>query len=175
MQRARELDPLSLIIQVDNGVFLYFSRQYDRAIAQFRAVLDLDPDFPRAHIISYAYVQQGRFADALADIKSWRRIDTNYFVESEEAYVYGCQGQLEQARRALEKLQMLDHHQAIDPFIFVGPYIGLGYKDGAFVWLDKSVTAHSPGVTALKVDPLYDPLRADPRFQQLLRRVGLAQ
>lgn len=175
MQRARELDPLSLIIQVDNGVFLYFSRQYHRAIAQFRAVLDLDPDFPRAHIIAYAYVQQGLFADALADVESWRLIDTNYFVESEAAYVYGRNGQLVQARRALEELQLLSRRQPIDPFVFVGPYIGLGDKDGAFAWLDKSIVAHSPGPTALKVDPIYDPLRADPRFQQLLRRVGLAQ
>lgn len=175
MPRARELDPLSLIIQTDNGVFLYFSRQYDRAIEQFRAVLDLDPDFPRAHIIAYAYVQQGRLADALADIESWRRIDTNYFVESEGAYVYGRHGQTVQARRALEKLHLLNRREPIDPFVFIGPYIGMGDKDEAFVWLDKSVAAHSPGLTALKVDPIYDPLRADPRFQQLLRRVGLAQ
>jgi TolB-like protein/DNA-binding winged helix-turn-helix (wHTH) protein/Tfp pilus assembly protein PilF len=177
MQRARELDPLSLIMQADNGVFLYFSRQYDRAIQQFRAVLDLDPNSPRAHTISLAYAQQGRFADALADIQTWRRIDAGYWpwIYSEEAYVYGRQGNREQARRTLDKLQRFNRRQPIDPFILVSPYIGLGDTDRALAALEKSVAAHSPGVTALKVDPVYDSLRGDSRFQLLLHRIGLAQ
>jgi TolB-like protein/DNA-binding winged helix-turn-helix (wHTH) protein/Tfp pilus assembly protein PilF len=175
LQRARKLDPLSLIIQADTGAVLYFSRQYDRAVEQFRAVLDLDPDFPRAHMITYAYVQQGRFTDALATIESWRHVDTTYGIESAAVYVYGRQGQRVQARRALEKLQLLNRRQPIDPFAFVPPYIGLGDTGQALAALEKSVTAHSPGLTALKVDPIYDPLRGDPRFQLLLRRVGLEQ
>ena len=77
MQRARQLDPLSFIMQLDDAVFLYYSRQYGRAIEQFRAVLTSEPDFARAHLICYAYVQQGRFAEALADIESWRRVDVD--------------------------------------------------------------------------------------------------
>ena len=69
MRRAIQLDPLSLIIQADNGVFLYYSRQYEPAIAQFRAVLEMEPNFPRANIIAFAYVQEGRYADALADLE----------------------------------------------------------------------------------------------------------
>jgi adenylate cyclase len=59
--------------------------------------------------------------------------------------------------------------------IFVTPYIGVGDNDKAFEWLEKSFAAHSPGLVALKVDPVFDPLRSDPRFDSLLRRVGLAQ
>jgi tetratricopeptide (TPR) repeat protein len=176
MQRARQLDPLSMIIQSDNGVFLYFSRQYDSAIAQFHAVLEMEPNFPRANIIAFAYVQEGRFADALADLESWHRVGNDMFwFWSLQAYVYGRASQPVPARRALANLYQLHRRHPIDPFAFVAPYIGLSDKDQAFAWLDKSVTAHSPGLTALKVDPIYDSLRSDPRFQELLRRVGLAQ
>jgi TolB-like protein/DNA-binding winged helix-turn-helix (wHTH) protein/Tfp pilus assembly protein PilF len=174
MQRARQLDPLSLIIQTDNAAILYFSRQYDPAIVQFRAVLEMEPNFPRANMLAYAYVQEGRFADALADVENWSRVDNSYWPWAVGAYVYGRAGQPAQARRALEKLQLLNRRQ-IDPFVFVSPYIGLGDKDRALAWLDKAVAGHSPGLTALKVDPIYDPLRNDPRFQEFLRRVGLAQ
>ncbi len=174
MQLARELDPLSLIMQADNAVIFYYARQYDRAIQQFRAILDLDPDFTRAHIVAYAYVQQGRFADALADIERWRRMDAVYWIDAEEAYVYGRQGKLDQARRLLTKLELLNRRQPLDPFVFVGPYLGFGDTDGALATLETSVTAHSPGLTALKVDPIYDPLRPAPRFQTLLHRLGLS-
>ena len=176
MRRAIQLDPLSLIIHADNGAILYFSRQYDPAVAQFRAVLEMEPNFPRANMVGFAHAQKGQFADALADIESWLRVGNNpVWVLSLQAYVYGLSGQQGQARHAVEKLELLNRHHQIDPFAFVGPYIGLGDKDQAFVWLDKSVTAHAPGLTALKVDPIYDPLRSDPRFQPILRRLGLAQ
>jgi len=176
MRRAIQLDPLSLIIQADNGVFLYYSRQYEPAIAQFRAVLEMEPNFPRANIIAFAYVQEGRFADALADLEIWHPIGNNAFwLWNVQAYVYGRASQPVPAHRALATLQRLNRRQPIDPFAFVAPYIGLGDNDQAFAWLDKSLAAHSPGLTALKVDPIYDPLRSDPRFQPVLRRVGLAQ
>ncbi|MGB9243828.1 MAG: winged helix-turn-helix domain-containing protein [Candidatus Acidiferrales bacterium] len=176
MRRAIQLDPLSLIIQADNGVFLYYSRQYEPAIAQFRAVLEMEPNFPRANTIALAYVQEGRFADALADLESWHPVGNNAFwLSNLQAYVYGRASQPVRARRELANLQQLNRRQPIDPFAFVAPYIGLDNNDRAFAWLDKSVAAHSPGLTALKVDPVYDPLRSDSRFQPVLRRVGLAQ
>ncbi len=175
MKRALQLDPLSLIIQTDNGVILYFSRQYDAAIKQLRAVLEMEPNFPRAHMLAYAYVQEGQFADALADVENWRRVDNTYRIEPVEAYVYGRAGQDTQAQHDVEKLELLNRRRQIDPFFFIGPYIGLGDKNQAFAWLDKSVAARSPSLTALKVDPTYDPLRSDPRFRAILQRVGLAQ
>lgn len=178
IERARQLDPLSLIIQADNGAILFFSRQYDRSIEQFRAVLELEPKFPRAHMIDFAYVQDGRFADALADIEAWRRVEDasySHWTWATQAYVYGRAGQPVQAHRALEKLESISRRQRIDLFAFVVASVGIGDKDQAFAWLEKSVADHSPGLTAIKVDPIYDPLRSDPRFQELVRRVGLAQ
>ena len=175
IERARQLDPLSLIIATDNGAILYFSRQYDRAIKQFRAVLDMEPNFPRAHLLIFAYVQKGLFADALADIEKWRRIDNAPGSWAIEAYVYGRSGQQVEARRSLEKLQQLNRRRQMDPAAFALAYVGMDNKDEAFAWLQKAYLEHSNALTALKVDPIYDPLRSDARFQELLRRVGLPQ
>jgi TolB-like protein/DNA-binding winged helix-turn-helix (wHTH) protein/Tfp pilus assembly protein PilF len=175
IQRARQLDPLSLIIQTDNAVFLYYSRQYDPAIAQFRAILEMEPNFPRVHILESAYVQKGQFAEALADVENWRRFDPDAFWgRTMEAYINARAGRPAQARRILDKLQSRESGP-IDPLALVAPYIALGDKDRAFMWLDRAVAVHSPGLTALGVDPTYDPLRSEPRFQALLVRVGLAK
>jgi len=172
-ERARQLDPLSLIIATDNGAILYFSRQYDRAIQQFRAVLDMEPNFPRAHLLVFAYVQKGMFADALADIEKWRRIDNVPGSWAIEAYVYGRSGQRVEARRALEKWQQLNRRRQMDPAATALAYVGMGNKDEAFAWLQRAYSERSNALTALNVDPIYDPLRSDPRFQALLRRIGL--
>ncbi len=175
-ERARELDPLSLIIATDNGAIFYFSRQYDKAIEQFRTVRDMEPNFPRSSIINYAYAQKGMFAAILSDIEESRRsaCDTP-FVCSELAYVYGRMGQQEQARNALSRLQQLHRRQPLDPVVFVIASVGMGDNESAMVWLQKALAQRSNVMTTLKVDPLYDPLRSDPRFQKLLSRVGLAE
>jgi len=177
MRRARQLDPLSLIIQTDDAVGLYYARQYDRAIAQFRAVQAVEPHFARVHLVSFAYAQQGRYSEALADIDAWRHQENPHLVWiwSQETYVYGSAGQKDQAQHSLEELRRYSRTHVLVPMIFVTPYIGVGDNDKAFEWLEKSFAAHSPGLVALKVDPVFDPLRSDPRFDSLLRRVGLAQ
>ncbi|MHB8541011.1 MAG: tetratricopeptide repeat protein [Candidatus Acidiferrales bacterium] len=176
-ERARQLDPLSLIITTDHGAILYYSRQYDRAIEQFRTVLDMDPSFPRAHgLVVLAYVQQKRFADALADIEKWRRTDNSPAIWAVEAYVYGRSGEQVQARRALAKFQQLNRPGRVDPTAFLAlAYAGMGDKEKLFTCLQKAFLERSNSLTALKVDPIYDPFRSDPRFQALLARVGLAQ
>jgi TolB-like protein/Tfp pilus assembly protein PilF len=175
-ERARQLDPLSLIIATDNGAILYYSRQYDRAIEQFRAVLEMEPSFPRAHFVLYAYVQKGRFADALADIENWRRTDDAPLTWAEEAYVYGRWGQPEHARRALKKFEELRQERHLDPGQgLLSAYLGMGDKDRVFAVLEKACAERSNVLATLRVEPNYDTLRSDPRFQDLLRRVGLAQ
>ena len=174
-ERARQLDPLSLIIAADNGAILYFSRQYDRAIEQFHTVLEMEPGFPRAHLVLYAYVEKGMYAEAVADIEKRAEPDDVPWKWATLAYVYGRSGQPVQARHALAKLEQLYRRQPMDPAAMLSAYVGMGNNDQAFAWLEKAYTQHSSGLTTLKVDPGYDPLRNDPRFQDLLRRVGLAQ
>jgi len=172
-ERARQLDPLSLIIAADNGAILYYSRQYDRAIAQCSAVRELDPGFPRASIIFEAYVQKGMFADAEAYLEKCP--DDVPWCMSNWAYTYGRAGKQAQAEKELRKLLASNQREPIDPMVIVPAYLGTGNKDQAIAWLEKAFAQHSNGLTGLKVDPLYDPLRGDPRFQDLLRRVGLAE
>jgi TolB-like protein/DNA-binding winged helix-turn-helix (wHTH) protein/Tfp pilus assembly protein PilF len=175
-ERARQLDPLSLIIATDHGVILFYKRQYDRAIQQFRAVLEMDPSFPHAGLIRQAYVQKGMFAEVLAEIETSRRLyrDGPWFW-SEEAYVYGRLGQHAQARLAMAKLEAWNRLQRLDPSVFVRAHLGAGDNDQAFADLEEAYAEHSNLMTTLLVDPIFDPLRGDPRFQDLLRRVGLAE
>jgi TolB-like protein/DNA-binding winged helix-turn-helix (wHTH) protein/Tfp pilus assembly protein PilF len=174
-ERARQLDPLSLIIATDNAAILYYSRQYDRAIERFRAVREMDPSFSHAGMIRGAYAQEGMFADVLAEIKKERRLlGDGPWSWSEQAYILGRTGQRVRARRALAKLEQWNQRQPVDPALFAYAHIGMGNKDEAFVWLEKAYAQHSNAMSSLKVNPIYDPLRGDPRFQDLLRRVGLA-
>jgi TolB-like protein/DNA-binding winged helix-turn-helix (wHTH) protein/Tfp pilus assembly protein PilF len=174
-ERARRLDPLSLIIATDHGAILYFSRQYDRAIEQFRAVLEMDPVFPRANMIVYAYVQKGQFAEALAHIENLRRLFKNEqpWTWVAEAYVYGHSGQQAQASHALEKFKQLDPRWQIDPSL-PQAYAVMNRKDEAIALLQQAGSEHSSIVLPLKADPNFDPLRSDPHFQELLRRMGFA-
>jgi TolB-like protein/DNA-binding winged helix-turn-helix (wHTH) protein len=173
-ERARQLDPLSLIIATDNGMILYYSRQYDRAIAQFTAVREMDPGVERAGIIFEVYVRKGMYAEAEAYMEKQLPGDSPWEF-SNRAYTYGRAGDRAKAERALTKLLDLNRRQALDPMVLVPAYIGMGNNDQAIAWLEKGYAQRSNSLTGLKVDPIYDPLRGDPRFQDLLRRVGLAQ
>jgi TolB-like protein/DNA-binding winged helix-turn-helix (wHTH) protein/Tfp pilus assembly protein PilF len=175
IESARKLDPLSLIVAADYGAILYFSRQYDRAIEQFRAVLEMEPNFPRAHMLVWAYAQKGQFADALADLEAWRSPDNLAWTWAMEAYLAGMSGDRARAKLAFEQLQRMEALQPLDSLSLAITYIGMGDNEKALARLEKAYLEHSSSLSALKVDPTYDPLRADPRFQELLRRLGLAK
>ncbi|HEX9222198.1 MAG TPA: winged helix-turn-helix domain-containing protein [Candidatus Acidoferrales bacterium] len=175
-ERARQLDPLSLIIATDNGAILYNARQYDRAIEQFRAVLRKDPYFERAGIVTLSFVEKGMFAEALANTEKWRRVfGEGPWYWSIRTYIYGRAGRQERARRELEKLEQLDRRQQLDPVNMLWAHLGVGDKEEALADLEKAYSEHFSILTTLKVEPAFDPLRSDPRFADLLRRVGLAQ
>ena len=172
---ARQLDPLSLIIATDNGAILYFSRQYDRAIEQFRYVLDLDPNFPRAGIINAAYIQKGMYANALAGMEKPPQVERAGWYWATLAYIYGRSGQHAKAQEALEQILKVNRQRQVDAEYLVQAYMGVGDYDQALTWLEWAAS-HQPNVlTSMKVEPIYDPLRSNPRFQNLLRRVGLAE
>src|SRR6266481_3388179 len=175
-ERARQLDPLSLIIAADNGAILYYSRQYDRAIEQCHTVLRKDPKFGRADgLLTFAYVEKAMFAQALANTEMLRRLyGEGPWYWSSLAYIYGRAGQPERARHELEKLEEVSRHEQFDPVIMLWAHLGMGDKEEALADLEKTYSGHFGILTTLKVEPGFDPLRSDPRFQDLLRRVGLA-
>ena len=172
-QRAQQLDPLSLIIAADNGAILYFSRKYDAAIEKWRSVQDMDPGFLRAHLIEGAYVEKAMFAEALAENEKATSADAPYW--SWCAYIHGRARQTTEARRAIHELLQIDKSSPVDPMSVAQAFAGLGDKDQALAWLEKAYTRHSNELTALKVNPAYDFLRGDRRFEDLLRRVGLEE
>lgn len=172
-ERAHQLDPLSLIIAADNGAILYFSRRYDAAIEKWRSVQDMDPGFLRAHLIVGAYVEKGMFAEALADNEKSRPTIPNDAYWSWRAYIYGRAGQRAEAHLAIHELLEIEKSQPVDSMAFAQALAGMGDKGQALARLEKAYARRSNGLTSLKVDPAFDLLRGDPRFQDLLRRVGL--
>jgi TolB-like protein/DNA-binding winged helix-turn-helix (wHTH) protein len=175
MQHALQLDPLSLIMKADLGVFYYFARQYDRAIAQLHEVIEMEPSFSRAHMIVFPYLETGRADEALADIEARKKAGVNFWLLSTEGQVYARTNRIELAQRALEEAKKSAPKESTDPMAFVGAYVALKDDNRAISYLNEAVAKHSPGLTSLKVDPMFDPLRSDARFQAILSRVGLGR
>jgi TolB-like protein/DNA-binding winged helix-turn-helix (wHTH) protein/tetratricopeptide (TPR) repeat protein len=172
-ERARELDPLSLIIASDNGMIYYYSRQYGRAEAKLNAVLEMDPTFPRAHSVSDVYIVNGQFDQALADIEKCKPLFGMNRYWSEMAFMLGRSGHTAESTHAVEELERLDRRQPQDPAAIAWAWAGAKDRDHTLLWLNKAYAQRSNAMTALKVEPGYDFLRDDPRFQNLIHGVGL--
>lgn len=173
MKRAAELDPLSLIISTDMGELFFLARQYDKAIEQLRKVLEMDPNFTPAHFwLAFAYAQKGMDGEAIAETQKMRQLDDTAWTLMTYGYVHAVAGQRGEAQKALAELKQRVRREYIDPASIAAIYIGLGEKEEAFAWLEKEYEEHSIGLTSLKVNPIYDILRSDLRFTDLMRRVG---
>jgi TolB-like protein/DNA-binding winged helix-turn-helix (wHTH) protein/Tfp pilus assembly protein PilF len=169
---ARQIDPLSLIIATDRGVILLYSHQTERAIEQLTALREMDPAFLHNRVIEDAYLQLGMPEKVRSDVEGWPVEDSTWYW-SEMAYFEGRAGRPKQAKRALERLLDLSRRQLLDPIVLVPAYLGNGNRDAAIASLQEAYRQHSNGLTSLKVNPYYDVLRSDPRFQDLQKRVGL--
>jgi TolB-like protein/Tfp pilus assembly protein PilF/DNA-binding winged helix-turn-helix (wHTH) protein len=172
IERARELDPFSLIVLTDRAVILYYARRYDESIRQFQEVLARDPKFPRASMIVLPYAQLGRYQDAFAYLDRPTKMLQSFDLAF-RAYLYGRAGDIPASKRFTRRLESsVDIHQRdVGPLLFA--YLGVGDNDKAFMQLERGLTQHSTVLTSLKVNPIYDPLRNDPRFKELLQRVRL--
>ena len=174
-EKARRLDPLSMIIAADHATILYYARQYDRAVAQSRAVLNMDPKAPRAaSVLIYSYVRQQKFAEAQEFIEQHDATLGSRWLPVLEAIVYGYWGRTSEAQKALTRVEQSawKHEERISVLLQV--YSAVGQRDATIALLQEAVVDHSNAVTAIKVDPMYDPLRNDSRFQDVLLRAGLA-
>ena len=175
IERARQLDPLSLIIASDKGSILYYARRYDDSIAQFKSVLEMEPKFPRGRLIVAPYIEKGRYSEALAVMEKWGPSEDDAWDLMMHAYVYHRAGSQVKALGALKKLERLTQARELDAAPLLSAYVVMEDKAKSYEWLDKAFAEHSNAVSSLKVNPLYDPLRGDPQFQQYLKRAGFTQ
>jgi TolB-like protein/DNA-binding winged helix-turn-helix (wHTH) protein len=172
--RARTLDPLSPIVTADRGVILYFDHQYAQASKAFLSALEMDPQLGRSHVIVLAYVETGRFADALEHIRQWRVADPGPWTWAAEAYVDGRSGERAKADSAIREMHEESRGATFDlqPLEALA-YAGLKDKDHVLEALEAGFNEHSSMLNELNVGPQYDFLRDDPRFRELVHRVGL--
>jgi len=175
IQRAQQLDPLSLAIGRDLGRAFRSRRQPERAIEQFRKVLELDPSFPSGYVhLGMAYEDQGSYQEALAAFLKARALPgSNPLTTGALGHCYAASGQPEEARKLLKELEGLARQRYVSAISRALIYIGLGEKDGAFQWLEKACQEHDPWLGWLNADPIFDRLRADSRFPNLLKKVRL--
>jgi tetratricopeptide (TPR) repeat protein len=176
VQHSVDLDPLSPRFNYFRGRLLFFMRQYDRAIDQFRQTLEIDPNYLPAHEdLGAVYEQKGMHEEAVAEfVKALILRSASQQAKSFER-TYAASG-FETAIRTLAQDQLttlnerVKHGEYVGAWEYARTYTRLGDKEHAFVWLDKAVQERNGFVLVFKLDPVYDKLRTDPRFADLLRR-----
>ncbi len=179
-KRAQELDPYSAVIQTDAGLVLYFTRNYDLAKTRLDKALELDPTFVIANIpLGGVYIQQKKFPEA---INTFSMLSTaSAFVMSKAhpipiaglAHVYGITGRKDDALTMLELLEEKSKEEYVSPYWMSIVYLGIGNKDETFHWLEKAYNEKDGSIIFLKVEPLFESLHQDPRFKELLEKIGL--
>jgi TolB-like protein/tetratricopeptide (TPR) repeat protein/DNA-binding winged helix-turn-helix (wHTH) protein len=173
-QRARELDPLSSIINTWVGSRYYFARKYDIAIDQYRNVVELDPRFVPAHLaLGQAYEQTKMFREAIGELE--RAVDLSggspVYVAS-LAHAYGVTGRRSDSLRLIDELKKQASRRYVASFDMAIAWLGRGDEERALASLQKALEERSPRLLFLEVEPRFDPLRSDARFQALIKRVG---
>jgi TolB-like protein/Tfp pilus assembly protein PilF len=175
MKRAQEMDPLSLIINADLGRTFYFARDYDQSLKQLRKTIEMDPNFGIAHVfLGQVYVQKQMFEEAISEFQLGITLSSgSTYARARSGHTYAVAGQRGEAQRELNRLKDLSEQEYVSPHDIAVIHVGLGEKEQAFAWLERAYENRSSWLVYLKVEPALDPLRSDPRFADLLRRMNL--
>jgi serine/threonine protein kinase/Tfp pilus assembly protein PilF len=173
LKRAQMLDPLSYIINVNMGRALYYSRQYDQAIEQLKKTVELNPESFYAHsVLVRAYEQAKRYNEALAQLQAIRDPYSQAKYDGALAYTYAVSGRQEEARAILGRL-IAEPPEYFVELDIADIYVALGENERAFEWLERAYGAHLDWLIYINAEPRADPIRSDPRFANLLRRMKL--
>ena len=176
VKRAQESDPLSLGINANVGLVFYWARQYEQAVEQLEKTIELDPNFGLAHIyLAHPLIQQGRYNEAIAAIKkSMERTQLMPLAISKLGYAYSLRGDRARARRALMEAEARFQELGLPSTVLAEIHAGLGDREKFFECLYKGYEERSPLLAWLKIYPEHDAMRSDGRYDELLRRMGLA-
>jgi eukaryotic-like serine/threonine-protein kinase len=179
LKRTLEIDPLSIRANMQWGFNFYLARQYEQAIGPAQKALELDPNFIPGHVIlCLAYLQQSKYQQGIAEVgKAVAAFPNSTDALSVLGYAYAVAGRRTDAQSVLDKLNIVSKQRYVPPGSTAAIYAALGEKDQAFEWLekayeDRSILTVGP-FAFVKLQPAFDPLRSDPRFADLLRRMNL--
>ncbi|MGH9850766.1 MAG: winged helix-turn-helix domain-containing protein [Blastocatellia bacterium] len=173
-KQAQELDPLSLANNTQVAASLMFARRYDQAIEQYRKTLEMDPQFVVARwYLGLAYMYKGQYSAAITEFRQVVASSRSPAHFATLGYAYAAAGRRSEAIKALDELKELSKQRYVPSSFIACIYVGLGEKDLAFAWMEKAYEEHDSKLNFLKVDPIFDSLRSDPRFTDLLRRMRL--
>jgi tetratricopeptide (TPR) repeat protein len=175
IEKSSELDPISPWSFRNQAWYYYFKREYGQAIDAMRSALALDPNFREGQfMLAYAYLRQDRFTEAIAQLIGLPDgpYDATKWGALGEAYA--CAGSIAAAEDALSRLDALARTGYVSPYNRACIYAGLRQWERVFEQLELAYLEHTPWLSAIKVDPRYDPIREDPRLAGLLTRLNLS-
>jgi serine/threonine protein kinase/Tfp pilus assembly protein PilF len=174
-KRGQELDPLSPVLSYQVEAAYYYSRQYDKAIEQGQKTEELDPSFPLTYVIlGRAYALKGMCREAMAQFEAYSRVrGSSPWGMGSESYTYARCGERAKALKVIDDLVDLSKQRYVGTGSFAVAYLGLGDKEQCFSWLEKAYQEKGTVIFSMKVDPMWDPVRNDPRFVDLLQRARL--
>jgi TolB-like protein/DNA-binding winged helix-turn-helix (wHTH) protein/Tfp pilus assembly protein PilF len=175
IESARLLDPVSIIINANIGLVYYYARQSDRAIEAERKALELAPNTAFIYeSLGLAYLQKRMYREAISHLQKAVDLSKGFpQYQAELAYVYEAEGNHPQAGRILANLESRSRREYVSSYSLAVACVARGERDAALAQLRKAYEAREDLVAVLKIEPLFDSLHTDPRFQDLLRRIGL--
>jgi TolB-like protein/predicted Zn-dependent protease/predicted Ser/Thr protein kinase len=176
-RRAVELDPLDLEANAILSMNLYFAHRYDEAARQARMAVDMEPNYYMSHFyLGSAYEQQGNLPGALEELQKASRLETvTPYPLAELGHLYARLGRKSEAEQVLKELTRRSEQGYVPAYNLATVCVGLGRKEQALTFLEKAYADRSMALMFLKSDPELDPLRSDPRFAELVRKVGLPE
>ena len=176
IKSALELDPISLLTNKLVGWVFNFARQYDQAIETLKNAIEMDPDFRGLHFqLGKAFLGKAMYQEAIAKFRESesRSGGWNPHAESYIGIAYAQMGNRDEAQRILNDLLRRSKEIYVPPFMLARLYFGLGEDDRGFEWLDRAYEKHDTMLASVKVHPVLDTVRSDPRYIALLKKMNL--